>query len=389
MAGVIYRDKDGNPIVGGLSRGATNSDASIVGGLSPRGTRAFGADPSAVRSAAPESPRAFGAAAPMASQAYQDAAFEPSAYSTQSPALGPQPAAKFERGSAGELISDKGITQTLPGGLRRTANSSGTVYEQDDGSMKATVRSGTPRTAEEERFWAPVSGGGSGMRFTGNMIQARSTSDFLPKDVRPTAAPIDFANMSRADRRFALRNAVLGQGQDKTNTAYDLGLKKIASDDMRTVATQEAQMADAASLGGLRQSQARAADTATVAGQQIVDAQNKLVGLTPGTKEYDAASQQLLILSGKAGDTMKRNQIINLKETDPLNPAVQNEVPYEVTPEGVRRLPMVGPEAEMAAAKAEFNKGIANNADKGKSFLARPPADQEAAFQAFLKTRKK
>ena len=94
------------------------------------------------------------------------------------------------------------------------------------------------------------------MRYTGRMIQAISPDySFLNSSAAPQGGPIDFANMSRQERRFALRNAQLSQEQQKMDNAYDLGLRTIsASRDNAQVREQEtpAQL-------GLRQAQAQEA----------------------------------------------------------------------------------------------------------------------------------
>lgn len=302
-------------------------------------------------------------------------AVAPNVYGTQpqpAPAVAPAAptvSAKYQRGGGlpaaqptATPVSADGITQTMEGGLRRTANGAGTTYEQgtpgQDGYGKMLVapsRGNVPMSAEESRFRAPIGTGGGGMRATGRMIQAISPDySFLKSSAPAQGGPIDFANMSRQERRFALRNAQLSQEQQKMDNAYDLGLRTIsASRDNAQVREQEtpAQL-------GLRQAQAQEAGARSA----LLTEQAKIAG----NEKFITTFEETPYTDPATGLTeMRRSPIL-------VNPANPQEV---IRP---------GQKTAKAITEADFNAALDADPARRKAFSRKSPKEQEALRAKYL-----
>ena len=231
----------------------------------------------------------------------------------------------------------------------------------------------------------------SRMEPTGRMIQARSASDFLPQQTTPAAAPIDFASMDRAGRRFALKNALLGQEQRQQGNTYDLGLRTIANSGAnaqlealtaadRTNAVRENTFAE----GGLRQAQVGEIKARTDAGLRLSAAADALTKSKPGTPEYDQALSNYQILSGGAAKAKQEVQMIE-EPIDPTKPELGTiKRPVRINQDGTftsinERKAATTPDP----LEAEFMAGI--NAVQGGAakYESKSPQEKAAMLQRY------
>lgn len=298
-------------------------------------------------------------------------AVAPNVYGTQpqpAPAVAPAAptvSAKYQRGGglpaaqpAATPVSADGITQTMEGGLRRTANGAGTTYEQGTpgqanyAKLRTSPGNGSDTFSINPTNRAPQ---GGGMRYTGRMIQAISPDySFLKSSAPAQGGPIDFANMSRQERRFALRNAQLSQEQQKMDNAYDLGLRTIsASRDNAQVREQEtpAQL-------GLRQAQAQEAGARSA----LLTEQAKIAG----NEKFITTFEETPYTDPATGLTeMRRSPIL-------VNPANPQEV---IRP---------GQKTAKAITEADFNAALDADPARRKAFSRKSPKEQEALRAKYL-----
>lgn len=231
----------------------------------------------------------------------------------------------------------------------------------------------------------------SRMEPTGRMIQARTGSDYLPQQTAPSAAPIDFASMDRAGRRFALRNALLSQEQQQQGNTYDLGLRTIANSGAnaqlealtaadRTNAVRENTIAE----GGLRQAQVGEIKARTDAGLRLSAAADALTKAKPGSPEYDQALNTYRILSG--GEAKAKQDVQMIEEPiDPANPILGTvKRPVRINQDGTfssitERKAATTPDP----LEAEFMAGI--NAVQGGAakYESKSPQEKAAMLQRY------
>lgn len=262
-----------------------------------------------------------------------------------------------------------------------------------DGSGVGSWRPGsaTPAGPADQSVINLPGRGLSRMEPTGRMIQARSTSDFLPQQTAPAAAPIDFASMDRAGRRFALKNAILSNEQQQQGNTYDLGLRTIANSGAnaqlealtaadRTNAVRENTMAE----GGLRQAQADELGVRTGAGLRLSAAADALTKAKQGTPEYDQALNTYRILSGSEAKAKQDVQMIE-EPIDPTNPILGTvKRPVRINQDGTfssinERKAATTPDP----IEAEFMAGI--NAVQGGAakYESKSPQEKAAMLQRF------
>ena len=294
----------------------------------------------------------------------------PNIYGTQpqpaSVPAAPGVAAKFPRGGglpATMTREDVAIKPDLPAqqttnrfGLRQSGNtfSLGAPGQDDYGRM--TVSPGTPMSAEESRFRAPVTPLGGGLRATGRMIQAVSPDYSFLRPSSPTTAPIDFASMNRPERRFALRNAQLSQEQQQLDNTYDLGLRTVAASQQNALLRDQETPAQA----GLRQAQAQEAGART----SLLTEQAKIAG----NEKFISTFEETPYTDPVTGLTaMRKSPIL-------VNPNNPNEV---IRP---------GQTATKAPTEADFTAAIDANPERRKAYNGLSPEKQAKLRDKFLQS---
>lgn len=247
-----------------------------------------------------------------------------------------------------------------------------------DGGGIGSFRPGSARVAGAPTTSARFSG--SFDQPTGRMIEARSPVYDFGNSSTQTQTPIDFARMSRAERRFALTNAKLDQGQQKLDTdaiqtqgVYDLGLRKLAVDQNQIDATAAAN----AGISQLRAAQAAEAEAKATAGLRLTAAADALKTAQPGTTQYNTALRDYLVLSGQGGALAKdpKQNIEKIAEKDAFGNTVR-ETLVQVNPDKTYTpLRSTAPED---ATDAAFDAMIAADPKLSAKFKTLPP-DQQAA----------
>ena len=237
----------------------------------------------------------------------------------------------------------------------------------------------------------PPAQGLSRMEPTGRMIQARTGSDYLPQQTATAAAPIDFASMDRAGRRFALKNAILSNEQQQQDNTYDLGLRTIANSGAnaqlealtaadRTAAVRENTMAE----GGLRQAQIGEIEARTGAGLRLSAAADALTKAKPGSPEYDQALNTYRILSG--GEAKAKQDVQMIEEPiDPANPILGTvKRPVRINQDGTfssitERKAATTPDP----LEAEFMAGINSVKGGAAKYESKSPQEKAAMLQRY------
>ena len=267
----------------------------------------------------------------------------------------------------------KGTSESINGQPTLVFGTPGT-----DGSGVGSFRPGSARVAGSPITSARFSG--SFDQPTGRMIEARSPVYDFGNSSTQTQTPIDFARMSRAERRFALANAKLDQGQQKLNTdaiqtqgVYDLGLRKLAVDQGQIAA----QMAANAGMPELRAAQAAEAEAKATAGLRLTAAADALKSTKPGSDAHTAALRDYLVLSGQGGALAKdpKQNIEKIAEKDEFGNTIR-ETLVQVNPDKTYTpLRSTAPEV---ATDAAFDAMIAADPKLSAKFKTMPP-DQQAA----------
>lgn len=209
-------------------------------------------------------------------------------------------------------------------------------------------------SAEESRFRAPVSQSG-GLRATGRMIQATSP-DY--SSLRPSASPgpLDFASMSRPERRFALRNAQLSQEQQQLDNTYDIGLRTVAASQQNALLRDQETPAQA----GLRQAQAQEAGART----SLLTEQAKIAG----NEKFITTFEETPYTDPVTGLTaMRKSPIL-------VNPNNPNEV---IRP---------GQAAAKAPTETDFAAALDANPARRKAYNSLSPTKQAALRDKFLQS---
>lgn len=267
----------------------------------------------------------------------------------------------------------KGTSESINGQPTLVLGTPGT-----DGGGVGSFRPGSARVAGSPTTSARFSG--SFDQPTGRMIEARSPVYDFGNSSTQTQTPIDFARMSRAERRFALANAKLDQGQQKLDTdavqtqgVYDLGLRKLAVDQSQIDATAAAN----AGVPQLRAAQAAEAEAKATAGLRLTAAADAFKSAKPGTPEYGTALRDYLVLSGQGGALAKdpKQNIEKIAEKDAFGNTVR-ETLVQVNPDKTYTpLRSTAPEV---ATDAAFDAMIAADPKLIAKFKTLPP-DQQAA----------
>jgi hypothetical protein len=226
---------------------------------------------------------------------------------------------------------------------------------------------------------------------TGNMIQARSPQYDFGNSSTQTQTPIDFARMSRAERRFALTNAKLDQGQQaltteagKAQDVYDLGLRRLANDQDQIGVQRDAN----AGMSGLRAAQTTEAESKALAGQRIASASDALTRATPGSDAEKIALRNLLVQTGQ-GSALARDPKQNIEkiaEKDAFGNTIREKL-VRINPDGTST--DVIDKTPGAGLDAAFDTMIAADPKLSAKFNALTPEQQAAQRKLYRDSQTK
>lgn len=226
---------------------------------------------------------------------------------------------------------------------------------------------------------------------TGNMIQARSPQYDFGNSSTQTQTPIDFARMSRAERRFALTNAKLDQGQQaltteagKAQDVYDLGLRRLANDQDQI----NAQLAINAGMPALRAAQTAEAESKALAGQRIAAASDALTRATPGSDAEKIALRNMLVQTGQGGALARdpKQNIEKIAEKDAFGNTIREKL-VRINPDGTST--DVVDKTPGAGLDAAFDTMIAADPKLSAKFNALTPEQQAAQRKLYRDSQTK
>jgi len=218
------------------------------------------------------------------------------------------------------------------------------------------------------------------MEPTGRMIQARSTSDFLPQQTAPAQAPIDFASMDRAGRRFALKNAILSNEQQQQDNAVGIASMQEQGAGARAMLVAKNQQ-DANNLGLRRLVGDEAAQEMDMEAKQLgIDATRRTEAVRQAyIDEKDPVKKREL---GKQWSTLQgkdvnKFQIVSKKGVGP-DGFTPTETSYAVNPDNPAESFEVGAKASSDPALAI----VGSNPAYQKAYAAATPEKQKQMLDA-------